>query len=60
VPYTKLRYHVGGGALITRVEPPANTYWYEMMRELDDIVHVARMEGIRAHLEKRPAVFTGR
>ena len=45
MPYTKLRYDVAGGvALITLVEPPANTYSYEMMRELDDAVLAARMD----------------
>jgi enoyl-CoA hydratase/carnithine racemase len=49
VPYTKLRYDVAGGvALITLVEQ-------RHLFQSDD----AR-EGIRAHLEKRPAVFTGR
>ena len=45
--YSKLRYDVAGGvALITLVEPPANTYSYEMMRELDDAVLAARMDSL--------------
>ncbi|MGE3273699.1 MAG: enoyl-CoA hydratase/isomerase family protein [Vicinamibacterales bacterium] len=43
--YTKIRYQVTGGvALIQLTEPPANTYSYEMMRELDDAVLAARMD----------------
>lgn len=33
-----------GVALITLTEPPANTYSYEMMRELDEAVLAARMD----------------
>lgn len=34
----------GGIATITLVDPPANTYSYEMMRELDDAILQARMD----------------
>src|SRR6267142_4011596 len=45
MPYTKLRYEIADGvAVLTLVEPPANTYSYEMMRELDDAVLAARMD----------------
>jgi len=44
--YSKIRYAVAAGvATIELVEPPANTYSYEMMRELDDAVLAARMDG---------------
>jgi enoyl-CoA hydratase/carnithine racemase len=42
--YTHIRYEVTDGiAVITLSEPPANTYSYEMMREIDDAVLAARM-----------------
>jgi enoyl-CoA hydratase len=43
--YSKIRYAAGDGvALIELNEPPANTYSYEMMRELDHAVLAARMD----------------
>src|SRR5262245_22275067 len=45
MPYSKLTYEVSGGiAVLTLREPPANTYSYEMMREMDDAVLAARMD----------------
>lgn len=44
--YTKIRYAVDAGvATIELNDPPANTYSYEMMRELDASVLEARMDG---------------
>ena len=41
----KVRYQAAGGvAVITLDEPPANTYSYEMMRELDAAILDARMD----------------
>jgi enoyl-CoA hydratase len=41
----KLRYFViGAVAVIELDDPPANTYSYEMMREIDDAVLAARMD----------------
>ena len=41
----KIQYAVVDGvATITLVDPPANTYSYEMMRELDDAILQARMD----------------
>jgi enoyl-CoA hydratase/carnithine racemase len=41
----KVRYQAAGGvAVITLHEPPANTYSYEMMRELDAAILDARMD----------------
>lgn len=41
----KVQYVVDGGiATITLVDPPANTYSYEMMRELDDAILRSRMD----------------
>jgi enoyl-CoA hydratase/carnithine racemase len=41
----KIQYKADGGvALMTLTEPPANTYSYEMMRELDAAVLEARMD----------------
>jgi enoyl-CoA hydratase len=43
--YAKVTYSVMGGvAVIELNDPPANTYSYEMMRELDDAVLAARMD----------------
>jgi enoyl-CoA hydratase/carnithine racemase len=43
--YTKIRYAVDAGvATIELNDPPANTYSYEMMRELDASVLEARMD----------------
>ena len=43
--YTKIRYDVTEGvAVLTLDEPPANTYSYAMMREIDDAVLAARMD----------------
>jgi enoyl-CoA hydratase/carnithine racemase len=43
--YSKIAYAVRDGvAVIELVDPPANTYSYEMMRELDDAVLAARMD----------------
>jgi enoyl-CoA hydratase/carnithine racemase len=40
-----VRYEVAGGvAVLTLNDPPANTYSYEMMRELDSAVLAARMD----------------
>jgi enoyl-CoA hydratase len=45
MPYSKITYAVAGGvAEIELNDPPANTYSYEMMRELDDAVLAARMD----------------
>ena len=44
MPSAKLTYRAAQGvALITLTDPPANTYSYEMMRELDAYVLEARM-----------------
>jgi len=41
----KVRYEAGGGiARITLCDPPANTYSYQMMRELDAAILTARMD----------------
>ena len=41
----KVQYRVSDGiAIITLNEPPANTYSYEMMRELDEAILDARMD----------------
>ncbi|MGE0042887.1 MAG: enoyl-CoA hydratase/isomerase family protein [Vicinamibacterales bacterium] len=43
--YTKIRYQVTDGVgLVELTDPPANTYSYEMMRELDDAILAARMD----------------
>ena len=43
--YTKIRYTVDDGiATIELNDPPANTYSYDMMREIDDAVLQARMD----------------
>jgi enoyl-CoA hydratase/carnithine racemase len=43
--YSKIRYSVVDGvAEIELDDPPANTYSYEMMREIDDAVLAARMD----------------
>jgi len=43
--YTKIRYTVADGiATIELNDPPANTYSYDMMREIDDAVLQARMD----------------
>src|SRR5512133_678904 len=43
--YTRISYNVVDGvAVIELNDPPANTYTYEMMRELDDAVLRARMD----------------
>src|SRR4026209_760188 len=43
--YTKINVNVADGiALLELSDPPANTYSYEMMRELDDAVLAARMD----------------
>jgi enoyl-CoA hydratase/carnithine racemase len=43
--YAKIRYAASNGiATIELNEPPANTYSYEMMREIDDAVLTARMD----------------
>src|SRR5881394_485997 len=43
--YTKIRYQVADGvATIELNDPPANTYSYEMMQELDAAVLAARMD----------------
>ena len=43
--YTKIRYQVADGvATIELNDPPANTYSYEMMREIDAAVLDARMD----------------
>jgi enoyl-CoA hydratase/carnithine racemase len=45
MPYSKLSYAISSGvAVIHLSDPPANTYSYEMMRELDDAVLTARMD----------------
>ena len=45
VTYTKITYTVTDGiAEIELNDPPANTYSYEMMREIDDAVLAARMD----------------
>jgi enoyl-CoA hydratase len=43
--YSKIQYSVADGvAEIELCDPPANTYSYEMMREIDDAVLAARMD----------------
>jgi enoyl-CoA hydratase/carnithine racemase len=43
--YTRIAYSVSEGvAVVTLSDPPANTYSYEMMREIDDAVLAARMD----------------
>src|SRR5947208_821453 len=43
--YSKIRYSVGEGvATVELNDPPANTYSYEMMREIDAAVLDARMD----------------
>jgi enoyl-CoA hydratase len=43
--YTKIKYSVDAGvAEIELNDPPANTYSYEMMREIDDAILAARMD----------------
>ncbi|MFN8060607.1 MAG: enoyl-CoA hydratase/isomerase family protein [Vicinamibacterales bacterium] len=43
--YPKIHYAVLDGiAVVELAEPPANTYSYEMMRELDDAILTARMD----------------
>src|SRR5262245_18874011 len=43
--YSKIRYTVSDGvASIELNDPPANTYSYEMMREIDDAVLAARLD----------------
>jgi enoyl-CoA hydratase len=45
VTYSRIRYSAAGGvATIELVDPPANTYSYEMMREIDAAVLDARMD----------------
>ena len=45
MPYAKIRYVVADGvATIELNDPPANTYSYEMMREIDAAVLDARMD----------------
>jgi len=45
VAYTKITYSAASGvAEIELNDPPANTYSYEMMREIDDAVLAARMD----------------
>ena len=67
----KINYAVDGGvAVMTLNDPPANTYSYAMMRELDDAILEARFdedvhvivlrgEGDR-YLEKRKPDFKAR
>jgi enoyl-CoA hydratase/carnithine racemase len=44
--YTRITYTVTDGvAVLTLSDPPANTYSYAMMREIDDAVLAARMDG---------------
>lgn len=43
--YSRISFTTSDGiAVITLCEPPANTYSYEMMREIDDAVLAARMD----------------
>lgn len=43
--YTRITYSVTDAvAVVTLDDPPANTYSYEMMREIDDAVLAARMD----------------
>lgn len=45
MPATRVVYRAADGvAVITLSDPPANTYSYEMMRELDDAILAARMD----------------
>jgi enoyl-CoA hydratase/carnithine racemase len=47
---SKIRYSVADGVAILELnDPPANTYSYEMMREIDDAVLAARMDD-RVHV----------
>jgi enoyl-CoA hydratase len=43
--YERIRYLVAGAVAVVELnDPPANTYSYEMMREIDDAVLAARMD----------------
>jgi len=45
MPYSRITYAVDGGiAELELNDPPANTYSYEMMRDIDDAVLAARMD----------------
>jgi len=45
MPATRIVYRAADGvAVITLSDPPANTYSYEMMRELDEAILAARMD----------------
>ncbi|MEW5875840.1 MAG: enoyl-CoA hydratase-related protein [Candidatus Zixiibacteriota bacterium] len=45
MPSELIRYEVKGGiATITMVDPPANTYTHEMMRQMDDAILKARFD----------------
>jgi enoyl-CoA hydratase/carnithine racemase len=45
MPYTKITYTASDGvAVVELADPPANTYSYQLMRELDDAVLAARMD----------------
>src|SRR5688572_2548318 len=45
MPATRVLYRAADGvAVITLSDPPANTYSYEMMRELDEAILAARMD----------------
>jgi enoyl-CoA hydratase/carnithine racemase len=45
MPTAKVTYRAADGvALVTLCDPPANTYSYEMMRELDEAILAARMD----------------
>jgi enoyl-CoA hydratase/carnithine racemase len=44
MPYSRITYAVDGGiAELELNDPPANTYSYEMMRDIDDAVLAARI-----------------
>jgi enoyl-CoA hydratase/carnithine racemase len=46
-PYQKIAYSVADGVAVVELnDPPANTYSYEMMREIDDAVLAARMDDL--------------
>src|SRR5262245_52017335 len=45
--YSKISYQVTDGvAVVTLTDPPANTYSYHMMRELDAAILEARMDPV--------------
>ena len=47
--YTRISYAVADGvAVVTLSEPPANTYSYAMMREIDDAVALVGQAALKS------------